>query len=289
MAKTDLKPINTPIYGYWTALYNSFYSNRLYIDVGKRWNGLGLKYLLFVIAIFGISLTARVDISFNEFFKHQITEPLLQLPVIYVQNGEASIDKPVPYLIKNSQNQVALIVDTSGTINDFSAKYPFANILINKDKLSYRLPMPQLFNSSPVQQNSRVPIVKNFSKDVNQVFDGKKLIEEGSLTIWKVITQIMMYPILIVMMFSFFMIMFAVIGLMGQVFARMFFSFQISYRQACRLLIVAGTPMMLLLFFFLTFDINFFGKGVLLIGVLLAYYSFAIISLKAESMRIVAP
>ncbi len=50
--KNKLKPIDAPAYGYWKALYMSFYSTRLYVDVGKRWRGIGLLYLLFFVVVF---------------------------------------------------------------------------------------------------------------------------------------------------------------------------------------------------------------------------------------------
>ena len=40
--KNKLKLIDAPVYRYWDALYMSFYSRRLYVDVGKRWRGLGI-------------------------------------------------------------------------------------------------------------------------------------------------------------------------------------------------------------------------------------------------------
>ncbi|TAL60368.1 MAG: DUF1189 domain-containing protein [Legionella sp.] len=275
-------------YGYWSALYHSFYSRALYVDVGKRWRGIGLRYLLLVVALFAIPFSIRVGITYNQFFKQQLIEPLLKLPTIYVQNGQASIEKPVPYIIKNSLGQVVLIVDTSDTITDFTDKYPNLTILINKEKLSYRLPTPQLFSGNQPEQTPSLPVTQNYSKQANSVFDGKKLVGEGSLNRVKYISQSMIYPIVVAVLMSLFMVLFPVLALLGQVFARVFFSFQLVYGQAVRLLIVSATPMMLLLFIFLTFNILFPGMGIILTFITFAYYSFAVAALRSASRQVAA-
>lgn len=291
MSKTNtrLKPINTPVYGYWGALYHSFYSRQLYVDVGKRWKGFAFVYLLLTIAILSIPFALIIGSTFNEFFTQEIINPLLKLPTIYVQNGEASIDKPMPYLIENNKGQVVLIVDTTGVVNEFSAKYPNLSILINKDKMSYRIPTPQFFKNNQPEVNTRIPIVQKFNKGANSVFDGKNLVNDGAMTRLKYLSELMTYPIIIAILFSFFIVMFPVIALLAQVFARVFFAFQITYPQACRLLIVSSTPMLLALLIFLSANIMFSGMGIILIALLGAYYSFALHSLKAESLHVVAP
>lgn len=286
--KNQLKPIDTPVYGYLSALYQSFFSRHLYVDVGKRWKGMGLLYLLLVCAIFCIPFSLYVSFNFNKFFNEEIIRPLMQLPTIYVQNGEATIDKPMPYLIKNNKDQVVLIVDTTGKINEFTSEFPNLNILINKDKITYRVPTAQLFNFNQTQANQHIPIVQSFNKEVNSVFDGRKLISDGAVTGLKYASQLMIYPLIVAVFFSFFIILFPVVALLAQLFARIFFSFRITYFQASRLLIVSSTPMLLILFIALTLNILFPGMGIILFALLGAYYSYALYSLRAESLQVVA-
>lgn len=286
--KNQLKPIDTPVYGYLSALYRSFYSSRLYVDVGKHWTGFGLIYLFLVIGLLCIPFSIYVGYNFNKLFEQEIINPILQMPPIIVQNGEASIDIPMPYLIKNDKKQVVLIIDTTGVVNEFTNEYPNLNILINKDKISYRIPTTQFFNNDQ-QLSQHIPIVQSFNKEVNSVFDGKKLITDGAVTGLKYASQLMIYPLVIIVLFSFFVVMFPVVALLAQLFARMFFSFQITYSQASRLLIVSSTPMLLILFIFLTLNILFAGMGIILFALLGAYYAYALYSLKAESVQVVAP
>lgn len=285
--KTKLKPINKPIYRYPAALYHAFYSRQLYVDVGKRWRGLGFIYLLLVVALFSIPFALSVSKQFNGYFNEELIEPLLKLPTLYVQNGEASIDQPVPYLIKNKKGQVVIIVDTSNVIHEFNAQYPYLNILINKNQMMYKMPVPQLFKGSTPSMNVMTPVVEVFNKGVNSVFDGKKLVHEGSLTGLKYVSQLMIYPLTVAILFSFFLVIFPMVALLAQVFARLFFSFQITYGQACRVLIVSSTPMLLVLFFFLTCNLMFSGMGIILMALMGAYYSYALHALKSDSLKVV--
>ena len=61
-AKADkaLKDIGSPCYRYWQALYLSFYCGRLYVDIGKRWKGLGIGYLFLLVCFAIIPLNLRI-------------------------------------------------------------------------------------------------------------------------------------------------------------------------------------------------------------------------------------
>lgn len=285
--KNQLKPIDTPVYGYWSALFKSFYSRRLYVDVGKRWKGFGFAYLLLVLALVTIPFFFRMTVSLNQSFKEQITDPLLKIPVFFIQNGEVIFDKPMPYLITNDKKQVVVVVDTTGKVNDFSQEYPYMSILINKNQIAFRIPSPQLFNMSkeaPMVKGK--PIVQPFDKASNLVFDGRKLVEENSITGLKYASQVMLYPIIVGIFFSIFIVFFLVLALLGQNFSSIFFSFKITFAASCRLLIVAGTPMLLVLLSMLTLNYMFQGLGVFLFFLLIAYYSYALYALRAESRQV---
>ncbi|MDR3502613.1 MAG: DUF1189 family protein [Legionella sp.] len=285
--KTALKPIDTPVYGYWSALYRSFYSRRLYVDVGKRWKGFGVLYLLLVVAILSVPFFFRMSISLDESFKEQIVNPLLKIPVFYIQNGNVLFDKPMPYFVKNDKGQTVVIIDTTGIINDFTAQYPYLNILINKNQIAFRIPNPQLFTMSKETPPSRsTPIVQTFDKGSNLVFDGKKMVEANSVTGLKYASQAVLYPIIVGIFFSIFLVFFFVFALLGQTFSSIFFSFKISFVASCRMLMVAGTPMLFVLMTILSLNSVFTGLGFILFFLLIAYYSFALYALRAESRQV---
>jgi hypothetical protein len=286
-AKNKLKPINAPLFGYWIALLLSFYSQRLYIDVGKRWKGYGIRYLVLLIALWSIPFAIKIGFDFNEVFHQQLIEPLSIIPTIYIQNGEATFDKPMPYFVKNRKNEVVLIIDTTGKITDFIDKYPYLTILINKNKVAFRMPGIQFGGDKGPGMNPNKPLIQYFGKEENLVFDGKKIIQQSTFSQWQYVAQLMIYPLVAVVFFSMFLFIFLVLGFLGQLFARIFFSFQITLKQGCKLLMVSSTPMMLVLLGLLLFNNTFPGFGFLLMVVLATYFCFAVYSLKSESKRLV--
>ncbi len=284
--KNKLKPIDAPSFGYWKALYMAFYSKRLYIDIGKRWSGYGIRYLVLLIVLWSIPFSIKVALDFNDMFNQQLTEPLSIIPTIYIQNGEASFDKPMPYFIKNKKGEVVLIVDTTGKITDFTNEYPNLTILINKDKVAFRVPGLSLLGEGSKQTYNK-PLIQRFNKGDNLVFDGKKIVEQSAFYQWKYFAQLMIYPLVVSVFFGIFVFMFSVLGFLGQLYTRIFFSFHIPVKTSIRLLMVASTPMMLLLLIMLLDNLTFPGFGFLLVVVLATYFSFAVYSLKSESRRMV--
>lgn len=284
--KTKLKPIDAPVYKYWQALYLSFYSMRLYIDVGKRWTGYGIKYLVLMIALWTIPFSIKMGIDFNRLFHQQLIEPLSIIPTIYIQNGEASFDKPMPYMIKNKKGEVVLIVDTTGKVNDFPTEYPKLTVLINKDKVAFRIPaLPILGDTSRTNHNQ--PLTQNFSKEDNLIFDGKKIVEQNTFTQWQIAAQAMIYPLVFSVFLGMFLFLFLVFGFLGQLFARIFFSYHITVKTSSRLLMVASTPMMFVLLLMELADLIFPGFGYLLVVILAVYFSYAVFAFRSESRRMV--
>lgn len=284
--KNKLKPINAPVFRYRDALYRAFYSKNLYVDVGKRWHGLGLRYLLMILAICSLPLGVKLSFFLNQSLENQILEPLKQLPTLYIQNGIVYFDKPMPYFIKDNEGKIVLIVDTTGQINRIDSTYPDVNVLLTKDSVSYRIPTPEIFNFNLQSQSQNTVTEQHFDKDVNLVFNGKKIVSDNTVWALKVISQLLVYPMLVVTLYSLLVVFFLSLALLGQVFSRIFFSFKIYYACASRLLIVSSTPMLLALNFFLAANWVFMSMGLLLIGLLLLYYSFALFSLKSESKRV---
>lgn len=286
--KNQLKPIDAPVYRYWEALYLSFFSRQLYLDVGKRWKGLGLLYLFLVVAIFSLPLSWRIASNFEETFHEDIISPLERIPTLYIQNGILSCDKPMPYFIKNKLGQVVLIIDTSGKINNFSKEYPYLDVLINKDKMVLKVSGPVFPGINNNTSGSEVPIVQNFSKEMNAVFNGKQFMTEPSMRNLLLISRLLIYPMLIGLLYGILAVILLVLGFLGQVFARIFFSFQLGFMQGCRVLIVAATPMLIVLMIIRSIDLVFLGSGLLLISLLVSYFSFAIHALRMDSNQLVA-
>jgi hypothetical protein len=285
--KNKIKPIDEPVYGYWKALVLSFYSKRLYIDVGKRWSGHGIYYLLLMILVWSIPFSFKLGFDFNDIFNQQLIDPLSKIPTMFIQNGLLKFDKPMPYLVKNKKNEVVLIVDTTGKVTSFNDKYPKLSVLITQNKVSFRIPSIPLLSAHGDLVNTNKPIEQIFSPVDNALFDGKKIVQERSFTNLKYGFELLIYPLVVSIFFSLFVFIFLMLGFLGQLFSRILFSFKLTLKQSNRLLIVGTTPMMLVLLILLLGNLTFIGFGYLLVTLVAIYFSFAVYSLKSESKRLV--
>lgn len=282
-----IRIIDAPLYRYWQALYMSFYSSRLYVDVAKRWKGYGFIYLLLVIALASIPFSARIIIDFNHFFKEGMMAPLKALPPLYVQNGEITFDKPMPYFIKDKTGATVAIIDTTGAIDSIPPKYPNLTILITKNKVIYRAPNLQLFLKGSKTEKPRDVYIQELKKGSNEVFDAKEwLSTSGMLTIrWA--TEILLYPTLVAFMFGLSIVILLSIALLGQVVAQILFVVRLTYKQSCRILLVAMTFPCVLFFMGLTVNIVVPKIGYFYLAVLTAYYCYGVLAVKRESKRMV--
>lgn len=285
--KNQLKSIDAPVFGYWKALYLSFFSKRIYVDVGKRWKGLGLLYLLLSIALFCIPLCLKIAYDFNRDFEQTLVNPILLLPDFYIQNGQVSFDKPMPYLVKNDKGQVVGIIDTTDKIKDFSNEYPYLNILVNKHKMYFRLPAPQVMGISVNDVSKPITMSQPFDKNMNMVFNGEQVVKDSSIYGLKILSSLMVYPLVALFLYSFLVVIFLVLAFLGQVFARIFFSFKMDFKKSSRLFMVSTTPMVLVLNLFLFMNWMFPGSGFVLLAILVFYFSYAIYSLRSESQQVV--
>lgn len=286
-SKKALRDVDAPLFNYFQALYYSFFSKKLYVDVGKRWRGFGFKYLFLLTCIATIPFSVRVIADFKHFYEEQVVAPLLKLPPITIQNGKVSLDKPMPYLIKNNDGQIVTIVDTTGKIKTITNEYPDLTTLITQDEFIYRVPSPTLFFSNNVETSPRPIYKQKLNDNINQVFDGKAWVSSSGILNLKYLSEAIIYPMIVCLFFSVYLVLILVFGLMGQFVSKLFFNFSLRYKQAVRLLTVSITPQLFLLLFTLAFSAAFPGLGIVLLLLFAGYFSFSILALKKESQTLV--
>ena len=285
--KKDLQQVDAPIYRYWQALYMSFYRSRLYVDVAKRWRGIGILYLLLIISLASIPLSLRVMFDFNAYFNEQIISPIEHLPPLYVQNGETSFDKKMPYFIKNKTGDIVAIIDTTGTVTAITSEYPHLTVLITKDKLFFRPPKFQLFYNKSMEATGDSIYAQSLSKNSNEVFVGKDWIKSSGISKLKFMAEALVYPAMTSFIFVLYLIFMLVLGFLGQLLAWMIFNVKLTLKAAFRLFIVAATPQIFLFYLLMLTSIVFPGAGILYIALVVAYFSFAILSVRKESKGMV--
>ncbi|MFA5959781.1 MAG: DUF1189 family protein [Tatlockia sp.] len=285
--KKALRQIDEPIYRYWQALYYSFFNPQLYVDVGKRWKGYGIGYLLLLLFVVTIPFSARLALEFCQFFEDDLLNPIRQLPTLYIQKGEVSLDKPMPYQIKNKKNEVVAIVDTTGVVTSLNGAYPKLTTLITKDKLYYRFPSPQFFYSSEPITTPSPTYFYSFSKESNSVFEGKNWVKSSGIGKLKYFFGFLIYPSVAFAFFALFVVLLLVFALMGQLIAKLF-KLSITYQQSARLVMVSITPFMVVIWSFFAFGILTNRFGIIMPLLIIFYFCFAVISLKRASHKLVA-
>ncbi|CEG57836.1 DUF1189 family protein [Legionella fallonii] len=265
---------------YSKALYASFYSFVLYADVVKRWYGLGIGYLLFLIILGAIPLSGRVIVAFNHFFNEEILFPIQSIPPLTMQNGEITYNQPMPYLIKNNKGEVVSIIDTTGTVSDMNQAYPQLTVLITKNKMIIRPPSYKQFLGLAKDNIGNPIYTRTFDKGLNGLLSGEEWINSTGISRLNTLMQILIFPSVTLFYFGVFGVMLLLLSALVQLYSDIFFSFKLPFKASCRLLAVAATPT-LVLFFFMRCG-NFAVPGMSLVyGVLvLSYISYGLYSVK---------
>jgi len=285
---TELVLEGQPHFGYFQALYRSFYSSRLYLDVAKRWRGFGIVYLLLVIALFVIPFSLRLLVGFVDYFNNQIIQPIRSLPDIYIQNGKVVFDKPMPYLIKNNQGEVVSIIDTNAKTTEIDKIWPHWMIFITQDTLSLRVPdvnLPWLKTLNPITGEPDTFRQKIFP-GTNEVFSAKNWVQSGGIHSVKYFGAFMVYPMAVSMFASMILLGLPVLALMGQLFSRVLFSWPLRFTQACRLMAVASTPALLIFFILITTGYLKTGVGFILLATWIIYFCVAVLIVKKHSKQV---
>ena len=283
----NLRPIDAPIYNYWQAIYLSFYSPRLYMDVVKRWRGFGFLYLLFIIALASIPFSVRVIHGFDRYFHEEVTVPISKLPLLYVQNGQVIFDEPMPYLIKNKKGEVIDIIDTTGAVSDINALYPKLNLLITKYKIYSRYPKLNLFFEQTDEVNQGLVNVQTLNPSMNEVFNVQEWIKSGRLERLKIIIELLLYPTIVLILYGMYLVIMVVFGYTAIIFAQIVLKYKLKFKEGVRLFVVTGTPQVILFYIIFTLGLNFNGIGLIQLILLGLYFNYAVVLLKRDSKRLV--
>jgi hypothetical protein len=113
----------------------SFFSKRLYWDVGCNWKGANLSYLFLLLAICWIPPTLSMRKDLIQSLDNKQLQIINQLPEIHIKNGRVEVEQEQPYYIKhNGKNKV--IIDTTGSMNYITDANVWA--LLTENKLIFR-------------------------------------------------------------------------------------------------------------------------------------------------------
>jgi hypothetical protein len=286
-SKKGLRLINAPVYRYWQALLMAFYSSSLYLDVYKRWRGFGVLYLFLLFSIAVLPLSIAFILKFNHYFESELVFPMQSLPILKIEDGKVVLDKPMPYLIKNPKGEVVSIVDTTGVVKSMTKKYPYLSLLVTQNMIYFRTPEFPFFPHQPDVQTTQNVYSQSVANQIDQVFDAKESLKPKLLLRLKYMADLLMYPILLSVFFGMFLVPILFFSFFGQLLSTIVFKYQLTFKQACRLYIVASTPQLFLFFILLGTGVSVPYSAILFMSISAAYFSYAVMAVRKDSRQMV--
>jgi len=212
-------------YGIIHPLYMSFYSKALYQDVARNWKGYGLVYLLSLIALITIPYTLHVQSAISDLLSREAPNIIRQMPAVTITKGKLSIDRPVPYYIRDEKTgEVMIIFDTSGQIT--SLKGSKAVILVSADKVMVRTGNGEI-------KTLDLTDIDGFFADRRQLYQWTEALEDSIAP--------MIYPFVLFFSYLFYLLEAVLFTGLAAGLAR-YFNTSPGYSTLLRLSVVSLTP-----------------------------------------------
>jgi len=214
-------------YSIFHPLWLSFYSKDLYADVGRNWKGLGLTYLLLLLALCWIPSTVKLHLG-GATFQKEAEFFIAQVPPMTIKNGELSTEVPTPHFIRDEKGETIAIIDLTGeftSLDDSGAK-----MLVTKRK-------------ALVQRGKAETRVYDLSGIRSFSLDQAKLREWLHLAVgWFAVVA---YPFVVLFSFIYRIIQAFIYGAIGILFTR-YLKISLDFPALVRLAVIAVTPAIVL-------------------------------------------
>lgn len=195
---------------FFTTIYQAFYSRTLYQQVAHTWQGLGLKYLLALIALGWVPFTLLI---------------LTEIP------GETSTSVAQPYTITDASGDALVVIDTTGQIT--SLHDTDALVLITKNDIHLRS-----------SQTGKTPY--SFAELAGE---DSALIDSAPMERWVTLSKSSLYwliplvffPITILLSFGYNILKLLFFSMLGLVITKIHKT-PMPFNTVFRLAVVANTP-----------------------------------------------
>jgi hypothetical protein len=205
----------------------SFFSKRLYREVGQNWKGSNLSYHFLLLAICWIPPTLTLRKDMIESLNSNQVQLINQLPDIRISNGRVEIDQKEPYFIKKNGKTVA-IIDTTGSMNYIDDDGVMA--LLTEDALIVRRGNNQ-FNTLDLSKVSYFHINKQIANQWIQM-------TKNSLAP-------LSYGIFLLLSYIFTVLLMLLIAIVGLILSAMMHS-SLKFSGVLRIAAAAATPSIIL-------------------------------------------
>jgi len=204
----------------------SFYSKKLYRDVGQNWRGVGFTYLLFLLALVWIPVIYLWGVMFSEFKTVVYPKIIEKVPEVQIKDGEVVLNKPMPYVISDEDTKKPfVVVDTTGKTT--TLKEAGSKILITKNQVIMQKDQNQV-------ETYTIPSNLNFA--INQTILSKLL---DDVAFWLLVLA---YPVLVLLSFIYRIVQTLIYGAIGTLIFNKMIKAPLDYQAIVRLSVIAITP-----------------------------------------------
>lgn len=281
------KTREAPHYKAKQAIWLAFFSGKLYVDVIKRWRGLGVLYFFLIISVMVLPFSIQLMGTLNQVIEQRLLLPIKRLPPLSIRNGEVIFHSPMPYLIKNDAGDVVSIIDTEGHINQLPVlAYPLASILITKHEIHFNFGLLDLMHIPEEKQDGPKDTVIPIDVDINEDFVAATWLDDMHVPRLKHVLLFSLYPFVAILNAVIFMVILLCISLFAQLIARMAFKVRLSFLETSRLLFVAATPLVALCSVLILSHKVLPGKGIPYIALLVMYFSFGLLAYRRSRKEV---
>lgn len=229
-------------YPSWQAVFLAFFSMDFYKDVAKNWKGLAFLYLFLLLLGSWIISAVRLQIGLNQFIAEDASFFSAQLPAVKVNQGELSIDKLVPYYIKDKTGTVVVVFDTS-ELSKIKHPSTGAKLFSNPDA-----DLPQVNSDTPLIIVARKMIFFHDGQKTNPMdlskFDNMQ-VDSDKVNGFLHFLKMWLGPIVVLVMVPMGWIFCAIQSLIYAAFGTLFAKLKktsLGFDQLVRLSIIAITP-----------------------------------------------
>lgn len=217
----------------------SFFSKALYRDVCFNWKGTGFAYLLLLLAICWIPPMIEVHVGLADFVDNEAQQIVSQVPTITITDGEASIDEPQPYYIREPETEkVIAIIDMTGGITSLADTEAKALLTRTQVVLEQNEVETRTYDLSQIEE---------FTLDQERI--------NGWLATAKKYAVPALYPLALLISFVFRIVQVLLYAVVGLLFASLVKSRR-GYGQLVRLAVVAVTPCIIIKTLLGIFDVT---------------------------------
>lgn len=266
------------------AFYMAFFSSQLYLDVIRRWRGLGMFYFFIMLSVMTLPHSVQLMCSLNKVIETKILLPIKSLPPISIRSGEVIFHGAMPYLIKNNDGEVMSIIDTEGHINQLPAPlYPLASILITKHNIHVDFRLLDLLHVEKAKQPERKDVIIGLKSIKHEDFLAASWLDNYHVTTMKNLLLVVIYPMVVMLNASLFITILLSMVLFAQLTARMLFKVRLTFFESSRLLFVATTPLVALCSALVLFQWVIPGKDLVYIALLTAYFCFGVLAYRRSN------